>query len=105
MIHGARQKYNDIVPYNYSFTLQLFGMPEEKAKKNFHRCATKVEFEEVMKKLNSSDSQTVQLVEIVMEALDAPWRLVAQVAQRGESTIKELKEAGFKMREPLPNEA
>lgn len=99
VIHGARQPYNDIVPYNFSHTLQLFGMPEDEAKANFHRVATKAEFEEVVAKESVRHPNKVQLIEVVMDALDAPWRLVNQVATRGEESIKKMKEAGFKIRE------
>ncbi|KAK5013806.1 hypothetical protein LTR39_003471 [Cryomyces antarcticus] len=40
VIHGARQPYNDIVAYDYSHMLSLFGASKSEATTNFHR-ATK----------------------------------------------------------------
>ena len=99
VIHGARQTYNDIVPFNYSHMLQFFNMPEEEAKKNFHKASTKAELEEIFAKESVKSPKQVQVVEIVMEMLDVPWRLSTQIATRGPEAVKEMKEAGFKVRE------
>ncbi|KAK4508109.1 hypothetical protein PRZ48_001847 [Zasmidium cellare] len=105
VIHGAHQSYNDIVPFDYSHMLPFFNMPPEEAKKNFHRCETKVQLEEVLRKESVRSPKAVQVVEIVMDKLDVPWRLSTQVGTRGEQAIKEMKEAGFKVREMKKSEA
>lgn len=102
VIHGAKQPYNDIVPYNFAHMLALFGMGEAEAEENFHRVTTKAEFEDVARKESVRNPKKVQVVEVVMEPLDAPWRLVGQVATRGEESVRKMKEAGFKIREPMP---
>ena len=105
VIHGARQSYNDVPPFNYRHMLSFFGMPEEEAKKNFHRAETKVELDEILQLESVKQPKTVQIVEVVMDAMDVPWRLSTQVGTRGPEAIKEMKEAGFKYRETEPSEA
>ena len=85
VIHGAKQSYNDIVPFDYKHMLPFFNVPEEEAKKNFHRAETKVELEEILKKEEVRSPKTVQVLEIVMDAMDVPWRLSTQIAVRGEA--------------------
>jgi len=41
----------------------------------------------------------VQVVEVMMEAMDVPWRLATQIATRGPEAVKEMEEAGFKVRQ------
>ncbi|KAK3055544.1 hypothetical protein LTR09_003464 [Extremus antarcticus] len=99
VIHGARQSYNDIVPFNYKHMLPFFNMPEGEAEKCYHRAETKAELEEILAKDGVKKPQKVQVVEIVMDMLDVPWRLSSQIATRGPEAVKEMKEAGFKVRE------
>ncbi|RMY84858.1 hypothetical protein D0862_11317 [Hortaea werneckii] len=99
VIHGAKQSYNDIVPFDYRHMLPFFNMPEAEAKQNFHRAETKAELEEILKRESVQRPKTVQVVEIVMDAMDVPWRLSTQIATRGPEAVKEMKEAGFKVRE------
>lgn len=91
VIHGARQSYNDIVPFNYSYMLQFFNMPESEAKKNFHRAETKAELEEVLKLDSVKQPKTVQIVEVIMDKMDVPWRLATQIATRGPDAVKEMR--------------
>ncbi|TKA30956.1 hypothetical protein B0A50_01924 [Salinomyces thailandicus] len=99
VIHGAKQSYNDIVPFDYRHMLPFFNMPEAEAKKNFHRAETKEELEEVLGRENVKAPKTVQVVEVVMDAMDVPWRLSTQIATRGPEAVKEMKEAGFRVRD------
>lgn len=101
VIHGAKQKYNDITPWNYSHALRLFGMSEEESKKCYFRAETKQELDAVFSKEEFKSPQNVMLVEIIMDAMDAPWRLVEQVALRGADTKRGMQEAGFKFRTPV----
>nr|OQO18749.1 hypothetical protein B0A51_12705 [Rachicladosporium sp. CCFEE 5018] len=100
VIHGAKQSYNDIVPFDYSKMLPFFNMPDEQAKASFHRAETKKELEEILKldRVKKPDGGP-QIVEIIMDAMDVPWRLATQIATRGPEAVKEMKEAGFKVRE------
>ncbi|KAK6422474.1 hypothetical protein LTR95_016665 [Oleoguttula sp. CCFEE 5521] len=100
VIHGAKQSYNDIVPFDYSRMLPFFNMPAEQAKASFHRAETKKELEEILKLDRVKKPKGgPQIVEIIMDAMDVPWRLATQIATRGPEAVKEMKEAGFKVRE------
>lgn len=100
VIHGAKQQYNDIARWNYYHTLRLFGMSDEVAKKSFFRAETKENLEAIFAKKEVRNPQNVVMLEIVIDKMDAPWRLIEQVATRGEETIRKMKEAGFKFRGP-----
>ncbi|GAB7358013.1 hypothetical protein MBLNU230_g0178t1 [Neophaeotheca triangularis] len=99
VIHGARQSYNDIVPFDYSKMLQFFNMPEDLAKEAFHRATTRAELDDVLERESLRNPQCLQVVEVVMDMMDVPWRLSSQIATRGPEAVKEMKEAGFKVRE------
>ena len=99
VIHGARATYNDIVPFNYEHILPFFNMPESEAKKCFHKASTKAELEGILSRDSVKNPKSVQVVEIVMDMLDVPWRLATQIATRGPEAVKEMKEAGFKVHE------
>ncbi|PSK60206.1 hypothetical protein B9Z65_1104 [Elsinoe australis] len=100
-IHGAKQGYNDIVPYDYSKALEFFGMEKGVAEKSFVRCATREEFEEVLKREDLRRPRNLMIVEVMMDAFDAPWRMLAQIGRRGEATKKEMVEGGFVLRGPV----
>ena len=55
--------------------------------------------EEILALERVQKPQRVHVVEIMMDMLDVPWRLATQVATRGPEAIREMKEAGFKVRE------
>lgn len=100
VIHGARMSYNDIVPFNYEYMLPFLGNSSpEGMQAQFHRAETKVEMEGILGKESVKQPKGVQVVEVVMEMLDVPWRLASQVATRGPEAVKEMREAGFKVRE------
>lgn len=100
VIHGAKQGYNDISPWNYSHTLKLFGMSEEDAQESFFRAETKTELDGILNEGSVLNPQNVIMVEIVMDKMDVPWKLMNQVATRGPETVKKMKEAGFVFRGP-----
>ena len=112
VIHGARMSYNDIVPFNYEHMLPFFSkhidvktapemryllifrppvldMPVDQARECFHRASTKAELEEILNKDSVKNPKTVQVVEIVMDIFDVPWRLSTQIATRGPEAVKE----------------
>ncbi|KAK4541378.1 hypothetical protein LTR36_007979 [Oleoguttula mirabilis] len=105
VIHGAHQSYNDIVPFDYSHMLQFFSVPAAEAKAQFHRAETKAELEAVLGLERVRVPTAVQIVEVVMDKMDVPWRLSTQVATRGPEAVKEMREAGFKVREMQKQEA
>ncbi|KAM0709511.1 hypothetical protein Q7P35_003550 [Cladosporium inversicolor] len=103
VIHGAKQSYNDIVPFAYEHLLPFFNMSVEQAKGNFHRAATKAELEDVLAREQVRDpvgyGKGPQVIEIIVGMLDVPWRLATQVGTRGPEAIKEMRDAGFKVRD------
>ncbi|TLD11833.1 hypothetical protein E2P81_ATG10275 [Venturia nashicola] len=103
VIHGARQSYNDIVPFVYEHLLPFFNMPVEQAKKNFHRATTKVELDEVLALEQVRDpvgyGKGPQVIEIVVDMMDVPWRLATAVGTRGPEAVQEMRDAGFKVRD------
>lgn len=103
VIHGARQSYNDIVPFAYEHLLPFFNMPREQAARNFHRAATKVELDAVLALDRVRDpvghGKGPQVIEIVVDMMDVPWRLATQVGTRGPEAVREMREAGFKVRD------
>lgn len=103
VIHGAKQSYNDIVPFAYEHLLPFFNMPREQAARNFHRAATKVELDAVLALDRVRDpvgyGKGPQVIEIVVDMMDVPWRLATQVGTRGPEAVREMREAGFKVRD------
>jgi pyruvate decarboxylase len=100
VIHGARSSYNDIVPFNYAHLLPFSNASESTAKAGFHRASTRAEVEEILQDDAVASPRTIQVVELVMDMMDVPWRLSTQVAMRGPEAVREMREAGFQVREP-----
>jgi len=83
--------------------LQFFNVSATDAVRNFHRVTTRSEMENVLMMDRVRSPQTVQVVDIVMDKFDVPWRLSAQVAmQRDEPALQAMAAAGFKMHR-VPN--
>ena len=101
VIHGAKQSYNDIFPCNYSHMLKLFGMPEKQANESYHKASTRQELQEIFAKPVFHNPPNLQIVEVMMDAFDSPWRLVAQIGMKGPETIKKMKEGGFDVPDSL----
>jgi pyruvate decarboxylase len=93
VIHGARQPYNNINQLQYSHLLHLFDHPAPDD--HFHRCTTPTELSDTFKKLSTTYPKALTVVEVILDKLDVPWRLSAQLALRGPHVVEELREAGF----------
>ncbi|GAB7346419.1 hypothetical protein MBLNU457_5116t1 [Dothideomycetes sp. NU457] len=102
-IHGAKESYNDIVPYNFSFALRLFGMSEAAAKAHFFRVSTRQEVEEVLANDDLRQPDMPFIIEVLMDAVDAPWRMLQAIALRGPETVKDMVDGGFKWIAPTTN--
>ncbi|KAF9890418.1 hypothetical protein FE257_006086 [Aspergillus nanangensis] len=76
-IHGATQAYNDIASWDHQLLLSAFG--HKNGQQYSHRAATTAEFEDVMLSPPVVEPSSVQLVEVLMEKMDVPWRLQAQI--------------------------
>jgi pyruvate decarboxylase len=91
------------VPFAYEHLLPFFNMPAEQAKANFHRAANKVELDEVLAREQVRDpvgyGKGPQVIEIMVDMMDVPWRLATQVGTRGPEAVKEMRDAGFKVRD------
>jgi pyruvate decarboxylase len=92
-MRSVNAAYNDTVPTNYSALLPLFHHPNPAT--SFHRVATKADFEDVLKKPEMSNPADLQIVELIMEMKDTPWRLGGQIAFRGEKAREYLEQEGF----------
>ncbi|KAK9670818.1 hypothetical protein K7432_017415 [Basidiobolus ranarum] len=78
LIHGVKRTYNDIDNWDFSKTLDYFGGVAGQDKIGFQgRANTAGEFEQVLKKIESH-SDKINLVELMMDWLDAPENLVKQ---------------------------
>ena len=54
------------------FNMDGRGLPS----RSFHKASTKAELEEILGKESVQKPERVQVVEIVMDMIDVPWRLV-----------------------------
>lgn len=96
-IHGSKQRYNDVFACNYSMMLQFYGMPEREAKESFHKCTTREELTKVLSLDSVQDPQRTTVVEIIMDAFDAPWRLTKILGHGNEDQVTKMKEGGFQV--------
>jgi pyruvate decarboxylase len=103
IIHGAHQSYNDIVPSAYQHMLPFFNMSPEQAAANFHRATTRAELDEILALDRVKDpvgyAKGPQVIEVIVDKMDVPWRLATQIATRGPEAVKEMKDAGFTVRD------
>ncbi|KAG8630449.1 hypothetical protein KVT40_002068 [Elsinoe batatas] len=98
-IHGAKQGYNDIVPYRWSKALEFFGMEKGEAERSYVRVETRGEWDEVLKREDLRRPDGVKIVEVMMDKFDAPWTMLVQIGRRGEGVRREMEEGGFVLRE------
>ncbi|KAK8246429.1 pyruvate decarboxylase-like protein [Phyllosticta capitalensis] len=92
VIHGAHQTYNDINPASYQYMLPLFQHPSPST--CYRRVASKQELMNALADPELADPKHLQLVEIVLDKLDCPWRLLEIIKARPGKT-EELKAEGF----------
>ncbi|KAJ0422897.1 thiamine diphosphate-binding protein [Aspergillus carlsbadensis] len=76
-IHGPEQGYNDIAPWNHQLLLSAFG--DKNGEVNSRVVDTKDGFEEVISSSEYTDLDSIQLLEVMMDKMDVPWRLQAQI--------------------------
>lgn len=69
--------YNDIATWDHQLLLSFFGLPEGSA--NSRRVATKASFDEVVTSSAYTNLESIQLLEVIMDKMDVPWRLSAQI--------------------------
>lgn len=84
--------YNDINNLSYQHLLPLFQHPSPHT--CYRRCASKTELVAALADPELRDPTQVQVVEIVMDRLDVPWRLMEIIRSR-EGKTEELRAEGF----------
>ncbi|KAL3458089.1 thiamine diphosphate-binding protein [Aspergillus heterothallicus] len=76
-IHGPEQSYNDIATWNHQLLVSAFGAKDGAA--NSRVVSTKEAFEQVVLSSEYTDLHSIQLLEVMMDKMDVPWRLKAQI--------------------------
>ncbi|KAF2136150.1 uncharacterized protein K452DRAFT_292653 [Aplosporella prunicola CBS 121167] len=120
IIHGAGQAYNDINPAAYAHLLPLFRHPAPSS--HYRRCSTFGELSAALKEIEAATAaatqepsaaqetqdagagterpegarqQNVQLLELITDKLDVPWRLMETIKSIGPHKVAELEREGF----------
>lgn len=88
----VRTAYNDINNLSYQHLLPLFQHPSPAT--CYRRCASKQELDAALADPELADPSLVQVVEIVMDKLDVPWRLMEIIKSR-EGKEQGLRAEGF----------
>lgn len=83
-LHGERRKYNDITNWNWTSLLSTFGGIEGKTCQSY-TVRTKDEFSQLLETESFAKADKIQLVEIIMETLDAPKSLKDQALLSGKT--------------------
>ncbi|KAL5049133.1 hypothetical protein BDW71DRAFT_204884 [Aspergillus fruticulosus] len=76
-LYTARQGYNDIASWNQQLLLSVFGLKDGEL--HSRRAETKSAFEEIIGPPEYTDLNSIQLLEAMMDKMDVPWRLQAQI--------------------------
>ena len=76
--------------------MQLYDHPN--VSNAYHKVTTPAELEAVLEKEDVKECKELQIVEVVMQGLDLPWRLKGQLEAR-EGMDVYLKEEGFRVME------
>jgi pyruvate decarboxylase len=93
VIHGARQKYNDINKAIYEHMLPFFGHPDPA--NSYRRVVRKDEWAKVFEDPSLKEPKNIQVIELMLDKFDVPWRLTKLIASRGPKAVKELEDSGF----------
>ncbi|KAH9480463.1 Putative pyruvate decarboxylase C3G9.11c [Psilocybe cubensis] len=82
MIHGKHRKYNDIADWNWTSLLHTLndGNKHETASYTVHN---KRELNDLLDDESFASASKIQVVEVIMDALDAPLALVRQAEMTG----------------------
>ncbi|KAK7690152.1 hypothetical protein QCA50_006801 [Cerrena zonata] len=83
-LHGERRKYNDITNWNWTSLLSTFGGVEGKSCQSY-TVRTKDELSALLETESFAKADKIQLVEIIMEQLDAPKNLKDQAELSGKT--------------------
>ncbi|KAG5727919.1 putative pyruvate decarboxylase C13A11.06 [Termitomyces sp. T112] len=83
-IHGKTRKYNDISNWNWTSLSKVFGDPDEKIS-NSYTVRTKAELSDLLDNTTFAHADKMQVVEVIMEKLDAPIALRLQAEASGKA--------------------
>ena len=78
--------YNNILPIQYSYLPHLFSHPHPTTA--HRRAATKTDLEAALADPNLSEPKEVQILEVVMDQLDIPWRLAQYLKRKQEGYMR-----------------
>ena len=93
-IHGARAKYNTTIPIDFAAMLQTYRHPSPATA--YFSASTKHELEGIFARDDVfANPAQLTLVELVLEPLDCPWRLLKQISIRGPQYRRYLVEEGW----------
>ena len=93
VIHGARQKYNDINVAVYRYMLPFFGHPDPE--NSYWKVEMKEEFAKVFAEDTVRNPKNLVVVEMILDPFDVPWRLTKQISMRDPSYKEYLQKEGF----------
>ncbi|KAG6856421.1 hypothetical protein H0H87_004640 [Tephrocybe sp. NHM501043] len=83
-IHGKTRKYNDISNWTWTSLLKVLGDPEEKLSKSY-TVSTKDELSKLLNDTDFANANKMQLVEVMMDKMDAPKSLILQAEMSGKA--------------------
>ena len=95
VIHGARQRYNDINPVRFRHLLTAFAHPDPES--HSHTAESKAEFKKLFrdKREELREPKMTTVVELMLDKMDVPWRLTKQVSMKGPEHRQYLIDEGF----------
>lgn len=83
-IHGKHRKYNDISNWNWTGLFRALGDPEENLSRTY-TVRTKEEIAKLLDDKTFAAAEKIQLVEVMMDKLDAPRALQVQTELSGKT--------------------
>ncbi|KAG5349534.1 hypothetical protein C0989_003291 [Termitomyces sp. Mn162] len=88
-IHGKTRKYNDISNWKWTSLLQVLGDTDEKISKSY-TVRTKAELSDLLDNTVFARADKMQVVEVIMDKLDAPKSLQLQAEASGKANAYDL---------------
>ncbi|RDB18060.1 putative pyruvate decarboxylase C13A11.06 [Hypsizygus marmoreus] len=88
-IHGKHRKYNDISNWDWPSLFKVLGDPEEKFSKTY-TVHNKQELSQLLEDTTFAQADKIQLVEVIMDKLDAPRALQVQAELSGKTNFYEV---------------
>jgi len=77
-----------------------FGMSRNAAEEHVFKASTLGEVEQVFANTKLQNPDMLVIIEVIIDAMYAPWRMLQTIALRGPEMAKEMEEGGFKLITP-----